>query len=47
MKKGSRKLCFSTVHGNISIADLSLSDFFLHLVFFYEEIAELKSAKVL
>lgn len=47
VKNGSCKLYFSNIHKYVSIADLWLSDFFLHLICFYEEVAELELAKVL
>lgn len=38
VKNGSCKLYFSNIHGNVSTADLRLSDFFLHLVFFMRKL---------
>lgn len=35
VKNGSCKLCFSNIQGNVWMADLCLSDFFLHLVLIF------------
>lgn len=38
MKNGSCKLYFSNIHGNVSIADLCLSDFFYVWYFFMRKL---------
>lgn len=42
VKNGSCKLYFSNVHGNVSITDLCLSDFFLHLLLFMRKLRNLQ-----